>query len=116
MCYRTRKDTVCRHVRSPLSPEILKAGAVKGLTSVKDHHPIQEKLSSTIVNTAKELVVRDNRKVNKLVSGFLTLPLPKTAALLHNYMNDLKLDPLTLLRGNLVRMFLATRGSNVPTE
>ena len=29
-CYRTRKYTVCRRVRSSFSPEILQAGAVKG--------------------------------------------------------------------------------------
>ena len=32
MCYRTRKQTVCRCVGASFSPEILQAGAVKGLT------------------------------------------------------------------------------------
>ena len=31
MCYRTGKYTVCRSVRAAFSPEILQAGAVKGL-------------------------------------------------------------------------------------
>ena len=32
MCYRTGKYPVCRRVRVSFSPEILQAGAVKGLT------------------------------------------------------------------------------------
>ena len=32
MCYRTEKCTVCRRVRASFSPEILQAGAVKGLS------------------------------------------------------------------------------------
>ena len=31
-CYRTGKHSVCRHVSASLSPEILQAWAVKGLT------------------------------------------------------------------------------------
>ena len=31
MCYKTGKYTVCRRVRAFFSPEILQAGAVKGL-------------------------------------------------------------------------------------
>ena len=31
MCYRTAKYTICRRVRATFSPEILQAGAVKGL-------------------------------------------------------------------------------------
>ena len=34
MCYRTGKSTVCRSVRASFSPEILKAGAVKGLMKI----------------------------------------------------------------------------------
>ena len=34
-CYKTRKYTVCRHVHASFSPEILQAGAVKGLTSTE---------------------------------------------------------------------------------
>ena len=30
-CYRTGKHTVCRRVRAAFSPDILQAGAVKGL-------------------------------------------------------------------------------------
>ena len=33
MCYRTRRNIVCRRVRASFSPEILQAGAVKGLIS-----------------------------------------------------------------------------------
>ena len=31
MCYKTRKYTVCRRICASFSPEILQAGAVKGL-------------------------------------------------------------------------------------
>ena len=34
MCYWIRKYTVCRHICTSFSPEILHAGAVKGLTIV----------------------------------------------------------------------------------
>ena len=34
-CYRTGKYTVCRLVRASFSPEILQAGAVKGLKKTK---------------------------------------------------------------------------------
>ena len=33
-CYRTGKYTVCRRVRAAFSPEILQAGAVKGLNRI----------------------------------------------------------------------------------
>ena len=32
MCYRTGKYTICRRVRAFFSPEVLQAGAVKGLS------------------------------------------------------------------------------------
>ena len=35
MCYRTGKGTVWRRVRASFSPEMLQAGAVKGLTSTE---------------------------------------------------------------------------------
>ena len=35
-CYRTGKYTVCRRVRASFSPEILQAGAVKGLIYLLD--------------------------------------------------------------------------------
>ena len=34
MCHGTGKYTVCRHTRESFSPEILQAGAMKGLMTV----------------------------------------------------------------------------------
>ena len=41
-CYKTRKYTVCRHVHASFSPEILQAGAVKGLTSTETTRLIRD--------------------------------------------------------------------------
>jgi len=48
-CYRTGKYTVCRLVRASFSPEILQAGAVKGLTF--------SEYASQAVNTNKMIKV-----------------------------------------------------------
>ena len=37
-CYRSEKYTVSRRVRASFSPEILQAGAVKGLNTVERDH------------------------------------------------------------------------------
>ena len=37
-CYRSEKYTVCRHVRASFNPEILQAGAVKGLIIMTQHN------------------------------------------------------------------------------
>ena len=38
ICYRTGIITVCRRVRAPFSPDILQAGAVKGLIGASEQN------------------------------------------------------------------------------
>ena len=51
MCYRTEEYTVCKRVRASFSPEILQAGAVKGLKEVM---PLRTGFSQEVTRDQKQ--------------------------------------------------------------
>ena len=65
MCYWTGKYTVCRRVRASFSPEVLQAGAVKGLTvnksctEISASHPHKTQNSGLSEKEEEDLVVRE---------------------------------------------------------
>ena len=51
MCYRTGKHTVCRRVPASFCPEILQAGAVKGLRVTYFPQRLMAKLMNIVTHT-----------------------------------------------------------------
>ena len=65
-CYRTRKQTVWRHVPAAFSPEILQAGAVKGLNYDRNRTDVSK--ANPVLDTGLKTKNKTNKKLKFLFS------------------------------------------------
>ena len=65
-CYRSGKCTVCRRVRAAFSPEILQAGAVKGLNYDRNRTDVSK--ANPVLDTGLKTKNKTNKKLKFLFS------------------------------------------------
>ena len=71
LCYRTGRYTVCGRIRASFSPEILQAGAVKGLTLLRGD---KECFFTGVTNQFRQSLEKDAGKRGSVRESGYTVP------------------------------------------